>query len=303
MTADPMTEMQFALAEGEATDFDATTRERILGTVFADRRPGFPVADAEPVTGLDVFVRITERFEALLADLSAEDWRAPSIRGLDVQQLVGHLIGVEAAFGEAVQGSRSPADVGHVESTQAAASTQTGRDPARTRAEWSRGVAATKAMVADGRDLAGPVRMHGLTFDLDSFLVVRAFELWTHDEDIRRATGRALVDPDPAVLARMTDLAAALLPAGVAIAGGVEGGSVRLVLTGAGGGAWDVQLDGSVERALPGRTYQAHVTVDAAAFCRVVANRSTFEDSGPIVTGGEDKARSLFVGAAALALD
>jgi hypothetical protein len=210
---------------------------------------------------------------------------------------------VATAFAEAVQGSAQPANADHVDSTQGVASAQAGRDPALTRSDWTVAVAATMAMVTDGRDRTAQVRMHGLTFALDAFLVVRAFELWTHDEDIRRAIGRPMADPDAAVLSRMTDLAAVLLPAGVALVGGAGKDRVRLVLTGPGGGTWDVGLDGGVGRAQPGRAFEAHVTVDAAAFCRVVANRLTFEESAPVLGGGEAPARTLFAGAAALALD
>jgi len=125
------------------------------------------------------FARIASRLDALLRELGPDEWGAPAIRDLDVQQLVGHLIAVEATFAEAVKGSAEPADADHVDSTQEVAMAQAGRDPALTRSDWAVAVAATKAMVTDGRDLAAPVRMHGVTFVLDAFLVVRAFELWT----------------------------------------------------------------------------------------------------------------------------
>ncbi len=303
MTVDPIVEMRFALAEGEAREIAGPTRSRILAAVFANRPAGYPLESVELISGAETFARMTDRLDALLGELRLEEWRAGTIRGLDVQQLVGHLLGVEAAFAAAVQGSAEPADVDHVDSTRAMARAQAGRDPGSTRSDWSALVAATKATVTDGRDQTAPVRMHGVTFELDAFLVVRAFELWTHEEDIRRATGRPVADPDAATLSRMTGLATALLPAGMARAGGTGPGTVRLVLTGPGGGTWDVGLAGGVSRAEPGRTFDTHVVVDAAAFCRVVANRSTLEEAAPVLAGGQAPARLLFAGAAALALD
>ena len=47
----------------------------------------------------------------------------------------------------------------------------------------------------------------------------------------------------------------------------------------------------------------ANITVDAVAFCRVVANRSGFEAAAPHVDGDQAVARDLFAGASALALD
>ncbi len=303
MTMDPLTEMRFALAEGQASDVAANVRSRVLAAVFADRQAGYPLETAEPISGAQAWVRMTARLDALLGELSPDEWRAPAIRGLDVQQVVGHLIAVETAFAQAVEGSAQPAEGDHIESTQYAALAQAGRDPAVTRLEWAGAVATTTALVTDGRDQAGPVRMHRITFGLDAFLVVRAFELWTHDEDIRRATGRPVADPDGPVLSRMTDLATMLLPAGVALTGGTGNDTVRLVLTGPGGGTWDVGLQGGVNRAEPGRAFQAQVTLDAAAFCRVVANRSSLEESAPVLGGGQAPVRILFAGAAALALD
>jgi uncharacterized protein (TIGR03083 family) len=303
MTVDPIVEMRFALAEGEAREVAAPTRSRVLAAVFADRPAGYPLKGVEPISGPEAFARMAARLDALLGELGSDEWRAATIRGLDVQQLVGHVLGVEAAFVLAVQGSAEPADADHVDSTRATARAQAGRDPASTRSDWAVLVAATNATVTDGRDPTAPVRMHGVTFELDAFLVVRAFELWTHEEDIRRATRRPGADPDAAVLSRMTGLATALLPAGVARAGGTSPGRVRLVVTGPGGGTWDVALAGGVSRAEPGRTFDTHVVVDAAAFCRVVANRSTLEEAAPVLSGAPAPARLLFAGAAALALD
>jgi len=303
MSEDPLTEIRYALAEGDASTVGTDARSRILAAVLGDRPAGYPLDSAEPISGAETFGRMTARMDSLLGELGPAEWRAPTIRSLDVQQLVGHLIGVEVAFTDAVQGSARPAEADHIESTQAAATAQAGQDPTRTRAEWAAAVTATQAIITDGHDLTAPVRMHGITLELDSFLVVRAFEMWTHNKDIRRATERPVADPDAAVLGRMTDLAAALLPAGVALTGATGEDRVRLVLTGPGGGTWDVSLNGRVRRAEPGRSFDSHVIVDAAAFCRVVANRSSFEESAPAVKGASTAARVLFAGAAALALD
>ena len=138
----------------------------------------------------------------------------------------------------------------------------------------------------------------------DAFLIVRAFELWTHEEDVRRATDRPLADPDPQTLTRMTDLATMLLPAGIARIQPAGDGTARLVLTGTGGGAWDIPVHGgAVARARPRQDSDAHVVIDAAAFCRVVANRSDLARSGAVVSGDAGVARTVLAGATALALD
>lgn len=83
-----------------------------------------------------------------------------------------------------------------------------------------------------------PVALHGMRLTVGTLLVVRAFELWTHDNDIRRASGRPLATPDASVVRLMTGLAAGLLPLAAARAGFVKPTLVHLVhlvLTGPGG--------------------------------------------------------------------
>jgi hypothetical protein len=105
----------------------------------------------------------------------------------------------------------------------------------------------------------------------------------------------------------MTEFATAVLPFGVAIAGVERAGGVRLVLTGTGGGTWEVPLDGggAVQRAGQALHPASPVTVvvDTAMFCRVVANRSDLERSGAVTMGDIEGARALFLGASALAFD
>jgi len=86
--------------------------------------------------------------------------------------------------------------------------------------------------------------------------------------DIRQAVGWAPSVPDPSTLRLMTDLAARLLPHAAALPEPVE---VRLVLTGPGGGTWDVTM-GSAPAAAT-----VAIVADAVGFCRLAANRLTPE--------------------------
>ena len=68
-------------------------------------------------------------------------------------------------------------------------------------------------------------------------LVVRTFELWTHDDDIRRAVGLPLNDLDDERLALMSGALIDVLPLGMALAGTTRPGrTARIELTGPGGG-------------------------------------------------------------------
>ena len=49
-------------------------------------------------------------------------------------------------------------------------------------------------------DLDAEVAVHGMRLPLGVLLVVRAFELWVHENDIRRAAGLPPSVPDPPML-------------------------------------------------------------------------------------------------------
>jgi uncharacterized protein (TIGR03083 family) len=296
---DPVSELRFALAEADAVDAPDTLRARVLAAAIAARPAGHPVERPEVISGAEVFRRTVERLDGLLGSLGGDDWSRPTIRDLDVQRLVGHLIGVETSFVRAVtSGVDDLGTDGHVTGTTDAVRQQADRATTETHREWFEATTATIAAVA-AIDPSTVVRFYGVELPLDAMLVVRAFEMWTHDEDVRRATGRPLPELDPERLHRMVSLVTVLLPAGMARASRSSAGALRLVLTGPGGGTWDVNVDGSQE--IHERT--ARVIVDAGQFCRVVGNRADLANSGAIVVGDHDLAADLFVGASALALD
>jgi len=297
--ADPLLELRFALAESDATPTPARLRARVVAAAAAARPPGRSVPAPDHISGAEVFRRMVVRLDDLLGDLAPAEWHAPALRDLDVQGLVGHLIGVEEAFAAALDGTGTLGADDHVNATQPTAAAQASRPPASTHRDWFDRATATIAAAAT-HDPAASVAFYGVTAPLDAVLVVRAFEMWIHEEDIRRATDRPLIAPDGEQLARMIDLVVRLLPDGVAATGhDVASKTVRLVLTGPGGGTWDVNLDGAAQP----RRGDVRVVVDGTEFCRVAGNRSDLTGSGAIVRGDREPASVLFAGAANLALD
>jgi uncharacterized protein (TIGR03083 family) len=257
------------------------------------------VPDISPVTALR---RAADAFADLLSVLPGDAWHLPVLRDLDIQGLVGHLIGVEDDVQRALAGDPDIARAEHIASTQPVAERQSGRSPEDTRREWRATAERTLAQVHDA-DLGVVVPVHGLRLRLGALLVVRAFELWTHENDIRRVAGLPASVPDPATLRLMTDLTVRLLPYGVAR---VDDGStpldVHLVLTGAGGGTWDVAL-GSRPAQASAPVPEVGIAADAVGFCRLVADRIDASQLGAHVTGATAHAATVFAGAAALALD
>jgi len=215
------------------------------------------------------------------------------------------LIGVESAFLAALEGSEAPDGSDHVALTRPTAVAQAGRSATETLQEWSDQTSRTIRTLSAGPDLETPTTFYGATMPLDQLLIVRSFEMWIHDEDIRRATSRPLDRPDTGRLARMTELAIALLPSGLTRAARTRAHrTARLVLIGAGGGTWDVPLDGTQQAAIVGQQKtDTQVVIDAAAFCRVVGDRLDLSGSAAAVRGEVSLAADLFAGAAALALD
>jgi uncharacterized protein (TIGR03083 family) len=284
-------------------------RSRVLDASRRARAAGEPVPEVPAISPAEAHRRAADALYRTLSALNSAGWSRPAIRDLDVQGLVGHLTGVEDDVQRCLAGDPAVGHAGHVESTQAAAARQAGRDPAQTRDEWRDAVSRTLALVAarGDDDLDACVAVHGMRLPLRALLVVRAFELWIHENDIRLACGLPLAVPDPSVLRLMTRLAADLLPGAAARAGVPGPGRLHLVLTGPGGGTWDLEWDPEWSPDTAGAARQdpgeVSIVADAVGFCRLVADRMTPAELDPCITGDHDQAAGVLTAAATLALD
>jgi hypothetical protein len=74
--------------------------------------------------------------------------------------------------------------------------------------------------------------------------------------------------------------------------------SVHLVLTGPGGGTWDIPIGQS-----PPAPARVGIITDAVGFCQLVANRATPGSLGLHITVDPDRAAMVLAAASALALD
>jgi len=276
----------------------AGLRDRVLTASLQARAAGRPEPAAPEISPAEAFRRGADAFHLTLCALRETDWARPALRGLDVQRLAGHMTGVEEDTHRCLAGDPRVAEVSHVESTQPAADRQAGRPPDETRDEWRRAAGRTLTLaLAGGRDLGAEVAMHGIRLPLGLLLVVRAFELWIHDNDIRQAVALPPSVPDASTLSLMTNLAAGLLPYAAAQTGVSEPMSVHLVLTGPGGGTWDVPLGQGQSAAV------VEIVTDAVGFCRLAGNRATPAELDPYITGDPGRAAKVLAAASALALD
>jgi hypothetical protein len=105
-------------------------RERVMAASLLARGVGqtVPAVRRSPRRSVR---RAADAFYRLLGTLSEQGWKTAALRGLDVQELVGHLTGVEHDTHRALAGDPAVADAEHVESTQGSAVRQAGRSPAR----------------------------------------------------------------------------------------------------------------------------------------------------------------------------
>jgi uncharacterized protein (TIGR03083 family) len=287
-------------AGGGGRALPAGLRERVLAASLRERAAGRPWPPAPQISGAEAHRRAADAFDQLLLTLREPDWATPALRDLDVQGLVGHLTGVEEDMHLALAGDPAVAMASHVASTQPAAERQAGRSAAQTRAEWRRAADRTIDLVRALGDPGAAIAVHGMRLPLDLLLVARAFELWVHDIDIRRAVGLPPAAPDEPTLSVMTNSVAGMLPLAAAATGMSEPTSLHLVLTGPGGGTWDLAIGATGEGrdALP-----TMIVTDAVGFCHLVGNRAAPGDLDLYVTGDESRAARVLAAASVMALD
>ncbi len=286
-------------AEREPVVLPEGLRDRVLAASWRARTAGRPVPDVPEISPLEAYSRAADALYGMLCALDDGDWRRTVLRGLDVQQLIGHLTGVEEDMQRCLSGDPAVADADHVGSTQPWATRQAGQPPASTRAEWRAAADRGLVLAREHGDLNAEVAMHGMRLTLGALLIVRAFELWTHDNDIRQVTGLPPAVPDASTLRLMTGLAARLLPYGAARAGLREPTRVHLVLTGPGGGTWDVVIGDESQPA----SASVGIVTGAVGFCQLVANRATPGDLDLHITGDTGRAAGILAAASSLALD
>ena len=113
-------------------------RERVMAASLLARGVGETVPAVPAISADEAFERAADAFYRLLGTLSEQGWKTAALRGLDVQELVGHLTGVEHDTHRALAGDPAVADAEHVESTQGSAVRQAGRSPPRP---WTSGAA------------------------------------------------------------------------------------------------------------------------------------------------------------------
>ena len=280
-----------ALATADASPPPGATRQRVLGRVRAAPRPPSRPADLVPL-----YRRQVAELAEVLGTVPERAWSRDTAAGWTIHELVAHLVGVEAYVASRLDlGDFTPApgtEHDHVGMTVPIIEAERSRHPAETRQAWERSAWAVVGLLeASGPDLfQRRIDLYGIPTSGRTALVARMFELWTHADDVRRALGRPLVDPDPERLAAMSDVAARSLPTGMTLSGTPRPGrSAKVVLLGGGGGTWTVPLALGDPGGAPGVT----VVADVVDFCRLAATRLPPEELDHDVEGDAELGREV----------
>lgn len=296
------------LGEQDASTPPPASRGHLMNEVA--RRPA-TAQRATPSAPLDVVVRQIEALDTLLDSLDEEQWKAAALPySWTVHGLVAHLLVIEQytarmlglapiETGDAGD-ARDVGDAGEEDHLSLGASTiaaELHRPPRETMAAWKRRAEATVAAVAawSPSDHDRPVSFHGWPFSVDSMLIARGFEMWTHADDIRRATGRGLDAPRAEDLRAMSTFSVNSLPLLLpVVAPHTEAGRARIVLTGPGGGTFDLGDPASARRVT--------LVADVVDYCRQVARRLDAADLPSSLEGDEELAGALMAAARVFAM-
>jgi hypothetical protein len=294
------------LAEPDAATPPAGLRSRVLDAALATRPTGAPPLDRprEATPAVELYAAQVERFGAALAAVPAgADGALVPAYGWTIHELARHVLASER-YTAAVLGvpgadaldRRPPEHLDLLDAESAAWPLESVRGAARAAAE--RILAHARGLDRSG--LGAEVRIHRIPMDVATLLVVRSFELWTHADDVHRALGEALVDPPAPELRAMSDRSVRGLPGLMLLTGVVPPPvSARVVLTGPGGGTWDVDLSLG---ALAGPPRATTLVLSALDYCRLASRRLDPDAVACTITGDEALARQLLEASRAIAM-
>ncbi len=267
-------------------------RDRLLAA--AAERP-------DPLPPVEALRSESERFEALLDTLGPDDLGVTTYNGLSVRDLITHVAIVDEAFVREGLATMTGESRSSFIGADAAAEMTEAELPAT--AAWSfeeireRGRKARQALVGLDAQLPADARFGG--YSLKTVLVIRAFETWTHHQDIASVLGRTEAPVAPSVLRTMAELAIQTLPLALAARGyEYPGRTARVVMSGPGGGDWTIAC---TVQETAGKTPDVVLRVPVVEFCRRFADRLAVDAVPFEIDGDVELGRALVDAAPAFA--
>jgi uncharacterized protein (TIGR03083 family) len=291
------------LAVGVELAPPAHLRDQVLAAARL-RRPAEPRA-YEPA---EVHLIESSRLLLMMQRLDDSHWARPVgsyFPGWTVQDLAAHLASSEALL--AIQLGVDPATPETEDQPEprahAAVARHRGLRPAGTLAELTEVYRLVQHAVAALGPAAATriVQWFGFDLSLGHALTQRAFEIWTHADDIRAAVGLDPVPPPARSLETMSQAAVETIPimlSAHAVDG--EGRRALIVLTGAGGGRYDIAL--GLSDTAEGSEPDVEIELDVVEFCKAVGDRLTAAEIDYRATGDVDLAAGIVRALPALAV-
>jgi uncharacterized protein (TIGR03083 family) len=238
-----------------------------------------------------VYAAMAAALDALLGELDALDWaRIAAYGDWSVHDLVAHLAATDSLLADQLR--LAPHEDTIDSRTDATVARERARQPEETWMLWRAQAAELCGELAawSGDQV---VALPPMAMPLADIMAARAFETWIHTKDIAVAVGRSLPAPPGEHLHRIADLGARSLPAAMTRGDVVlNGQSVRLLLTGEGGGSWLVPRAGSPA---------VELELDALAFCLLMGDRLAPADVDVAIRGDAGLGRDVLGAAASLA--
>jgi uncharacterized protein (TIGR03083 family) len=294
-------------------------RDRIMAAALAARPPGQTVdstdrgGDSDLSSPVEVHRGEQQRALLFLRGLGADDWGypvdPPEFARWTVHDVAAHLAANATLLADnlGVPVPGVPETSGDNDArTVAAQARHRALPPPVALAEIDAAARAVDAAVTglDDDGLDELIDWWGAPTSIRWALTVRAFETWTHTDDIRRALGRPMRPPPRASLRTMSRAACALMPLMLAARGEHRAGRVvRVRFTDVADAAWDVDL-GEAGEARPAGVapVDAELSLDAVDLCRAVGARMPAGGLTYTSTGDADLARSVVDAIPALAV-
>lgn len=276
-------------------------RDRILVGAGPTDRSARPMS-----TPAAAFGRSVDGLAAVLQELDPADWtRRADPYEWSIHELVAHLVVIErysaACLGSGSELEQLVAEVGgdpddHLDFGRDLVAELATGDPGHTAGRWLTEARTTAAAFEAEADGDRALSVHDWPLTVNAFAVARTFEVWTHTDDVRRSIGRRTETPSPADLAVMADTSVGLLPSALTAARqSIPDVSVRVVLTGAGGGTWVVPLGSGGEEAVT-------IVADVVDYCRMASRRLPVAELDTDIEGDGSLAAELLRAASLLAV-